>query len=219
MLTRICARLALALLVTTSAGIAGSASAQVGTVVSIRPAAGAYQLGETFAVEVRIDDVSDLYGVDVRVTFDPACLEVVETAVTPGTDLLSPPWLILFNQVDNQTGTIWYVVTLLNPHPPVSGSGVLYSFHFKTLAMGSAAVGITELTLSDINGELIPATTAGAVYQVGHQAFLPLAFNESSGGRRTGGAVGASLQIEPPSAHRHPDSGAIRPELDSRLCD
>lgn len=187
-LARACARLALALLVITVAGIAGGASAQVGTVVSIQPAEGAYRPGDTFAVEVRIDDVADLYGIDVRVAFDPDRLEVVETAVTPGTDLLSPPWLILFNQVDNQAGTIWYVVTLLNPHPPVSGSGVLYSFHFKTLAMGPAAAGIAELTLSDINGDLIPAAAAGALYQVGHQLFLPSVLRSSSGSRPAGGS-------------------------------
>ncbi len=193
MLTRVCTRFALALLVTIVAGVAGGAFAQVGTMVSIQPAEGAYQPGETFAVEVRIDDVVDLYGIDVRVAFDPDRLEVVETAVTPGTDLLSPPWLILFNQVDNQAGTIWYVVTLLNPHPPVSGSGALYTFHFKTLAMGPATAGIAELTLSDINGDLISATTAGAVYQVGHQVFLPLTLRKGSGDRPAGGEASGSF--------------------------
>jgi len=189
-LTRVCPRLALALLLAGVAGFAAGASAQLEAVVRIEPPQGAYQLGETFAVEVRIDDVVDLYGLDVHLAFDPARLEVVEAAVTPGTDLLSPPWLILFNQVDNQAGTIWYVVTLLNPHPPVSGSGVLFSFHFKTLAMGSATAGVTELMLSDINGGLIPATTAGAVYQVGHQVFLPLVLCHNSRGRQAGGAAG-----------------------------
>jgi hypothetical protein len=151
---------------------------QDGAVVRILPAAGTYGVGETIAVVVRIEGVAGLYGVDIRVGFDPARLEVVEPAVTPGTDLLSPPWMILFNQVDNKAGTIVYVVTLLNPHVPVSGSGVLFSFHFRTRASGSATASISEQTLTNIDGELIAATTAGAVYQIehqGHQVFLPLA--------------------------------------------
>ena len=166
--------LAWAVLMAGLAGIWGGATAQNVAVVRIDPAAGAYQAGDVFAVDVRIDRVIALYGVDVRLAFDPSKLRVVEPAVTPRTDLLSPPWMILFNQVDNSAGAIVYVGFMVNPQVPVSGSGAICSFHFQVLAAGTTEVVISEQTLSDINGELIPATTAGALYRVGHQVFLPL---------------------------------------------
>jgi hypothetical protein len=170
------------ILLTSLVGIAMGASADDAAVVSVDPAGGVYQVGETLAATVVIENVVDLYGVDVRVAFDPARLEVVEPSVTPGTALLSPPWLILYNQVDNTAGTIWYVVTLLNPHLPVSGSGPLFSFHFRTTAPGVAEADIAEQTLSDINGELIPAVTEGAIYAAGGQVFLPMIPCKSRGG-------------------------------------
>ena len=183
---RVCRWLGWALVLSVLTGICGGATAQDGAVVRIAPAAGSYAVGATFAVDVRIEDVADLYGVDIRVAFDPARLQIVEPEVTPGTGLLSPPWMLLFNQVDNEAGKVVYVVTMLNPQVPVSGSGVVFSFHFRTLMAGQAAVDISERTLTDINGELIAATTAGAVYQVegqGYRVLLPLVLRASSGGQ------------------------------------
>ena len=187
--------IALVLLLSSLGCLTRGVGAEDGAVLSIQPAEGTYLVGETFVAKVRIEDVVDLYGLDVHVAFDPARLQVVGSTITPETELLSPPWLILFKQVDNQAGTIWYVVTLLNPHLPVSGSGALFSLQFRTVAAGSTAVSISEQTLSNINGELIPATTAGATYKVeqGHRLFLPLVLRGRSGGRQLGGAVHGSF--------------------------
>lgn len=185
-----------AVLLLSLSGVGGSARAQDGTVVWIQPPAGNYQAGETFAVSVGIEDVVGLYGADVRVAFDPARLQVVETAVTPETNLLSPPWMILYNLVDNQAGTVVYVLTMLNPQVPASGSGALFSFHLRALAMGPATVTISEQILSNINGEVLPATTAGAIYQVGQPAnrvFLPFVQRLRLGGTMVNRAPGESL--------------------------
>ena len=206
MLTPVRRWLAGAALLAGLASISAGAAAQNGTVVWIQPAAGTHQVGETFAVDVRIENVFALYGVDVHVAFDPTRLQVVESTVTPETGLLSPPWQVYFNQVNNQAGTVWYVATLLNPHLPVSGSGALFSFHFRARAEGPAAADITEHTLSDINGEAIPATTAGAVYQVGpqvrHQVFLASVLRRDS---RTGSSV--AQPAAPPGAPHWRNTG------------
>ena len=176
--------------------VGGDARAHDGAVIWIRPTAGNYQAGETFAVNVGIDNVAGLYGADVRVAFDPARLQIVETSVTPQTGLLSPPWMILFNLVDNQAGTVVYVLTMLNPQVPVSGSGALFSFHFRALAPGPATVTISEQILTSIDGEEIPATTTGAVYQVGQQAnrvFLPVVLRMGLVDMQAKGAAGGSF--------------------------
>ena len=197
MMTRIRRGLAWALCLSALVAISVGAARDDGALVRIEPAAGAYAVGETFAVEVRIEDVAELYGADVRVAFDPSRLEVVEPEVTLETDLLSPPWLVLFNEVDNEAGTIVYVTTLLNPNPPISGSGALFSFHFRTLAAGSTRATITAQTLTDIDGELITAATAGAFYRVGHQIFLPLVAGQSSHATQGGIANSSSWHDAP----------------------
>jgi hypothetical protein len=144
------------------------------TVVRVLPPRGTYPLDVDIPVELWVDDVEGLYGVDIQLSFDPSRVAVVEAQVVPGYDLLWPD-LIVINKVDNNTGTIQYVAVQLNPRPPASGSGALFSFTCHTLSAGSAETSITAADLSDIDGMLIDRTTEDARYWLGDlQIFLPL---------------------------------------------
>lgn len=144
------------------------------TRVIISPAAGSYQQGDIFEVGVVIENVTDLYTMDIRLAFDPDLLHVVENQVTPG-NLFFPADVILFNTVDNQAGEIMYVATMLNPSPPVSGSGIVFSFHFEARAGGEAAVAITLHDLVKTGAVGIPNTPHPAAYTLLAPAlYLPL---------------------------------------------
>lgn len=176
-MTHVSRWLALALLVTSLAGIPGGGAAQVGTVVCIQPAGGTYPLDSDIPVQLRVEDVEGLYGVDVQLSFDPSRLVVVEPQVVPAYDLLWPD-MIVINEVDNVAGTIRYVAVQL-ARPPANGSGALFSFTFHTLGAGPATAGITMADLSDIDGVLIDRATENACYWLGgwlgdRQVFLPL---------------------------------------------
>ena len=139
----------------------------------VYPASGSYEVGEIIAVEVWVEDVINLYGVDIRLTFNPNLLQVQDAApnlpgvqVQPRPDILSPDFVIR-READNEAGTVWYAATQVNPTPPANGSGALFSFSFQTIAEGLTEVTVTSYQLADPNGMGIPAQAIGAVYQIG----------------------------------------------------
>lgn len=169
------------------AGLTGTVIAQErATVVRISPQTLTVNPGDVFTVEVWVDDVLDLYGVDIQLAFPAGALEVVDPnpgtlalEITPRYDLLQPD-SILQRSANNGTGTIGYIVTQLSPTPPASGSGALFEFQFRALASGTHAITFTNHQLAAIGGVPIGHTVQGASYTVTgnvtptHRYFLPL---------------------------------------------
>lgn len=166
-------------------GYALEQEGSTGTVVKVLPTRGSFGEGAQIQVEIRIVDVQDLYGADVRLAFDPALLQVIDadpntpgTQITPRSDLLSPDFVIK-NEADNQAGTVWYAVTQLNPTPPASGTGALFSFAFSVVGSGTATVGLDQ-QLATRMGEIIPAEGRGATYQLVESTiiYLPIVMKD-----------------------------------------
>jgi hypothetical protein len=141
-------------------------------VVAVYPAAGTYGVGTLIDVEVWVEDVVDLYGVDIRLAFDPTKLQVLDAnpgspgvQVQPRADIISPDF-ILRREADNDAGTVWYAVTQISPSPPASGSGALFSFTFETIDEGLTEVDVTNYELANPNGLIIPAQPSGALYEI-----------------------------------------------------
>jgi hypothetical protein len=162
------------------------AFASQATVVSVQPPSGTFMPGMQFTVEVWVENVDSLYGVDIHLSFDPAVLQVVDsdlgnsgTQITPLSSFLSPDFVIR-NQADNSAGAVWFAVTQLNPSQPVSGSGALFAVTFEALAPGLAAVDVAELDLSAPLGVHLPASAASAVLEVVEgDLFLPLVLSRN----------------------------------------
>ena len=115
--------------------------------------------GELLAYNITTD-VTDLFGAQLELSFDPAVLQVVGTQVTPGS--CPKPDFVHTNSVDNGVGSISYVVTSLSPTVPCDG-GIVASFQFQVApaaAAGSTPVQFdTDKTImADINGDGIPVT-------------------------------------------------------------
>jgi hypothetical protein len=184
--------------------------------VVVRPPIGSYQVGDTIAVEVWVEDVVDLYGVDVRLAFDASRLQVVDAdpglpgvQVQPRPDFLTPNFVIK-READNEAGVVWYAVTQVNPSPPVSGSGVLFSFTFETIAPGETAVAVTNYQLADQKGLILPAQPRGASYQIGGEpASTPTP-------TMTGAATATSTATAVPSVTSTP-TATVQPLGDTRL--
>lgn len=158
-----------------------STRAQAGTTrVTVQPASGAYQTGSQFVVQIRVEDVVDLYGADVRLSFDPAKLMVVDPnpgttkiEITPLSDFMVPG-LLVKNEANNTAGTVWYAAAQLLPDPEVSGSGAICSFTLQVLGTGDTDLVVTYRKLSNKSGEEIPADAYGASYILLADVFLPL---------------------------------------------
>jgi hypothetical protein len=141
-----------------------------GPTILIQPSSSDVNVGNTVTVDIRIENVPEgddgLYGVDLRLSFNPALLEVQDA--DPGTaevqiqkGAFPSPDFVVHNEADNSAGTIWYAVSQRKDlHPdPVSGSGIVASVTFKGLAIGTSPVAFTYQKIVKKDGEQILATT------------------------------------------------------------
>jgi len=127
-------------------------------------------------VEVR--DVSELYAVDLTIRFDPAILRVEDAnpdqaGVQPGLATLLGGGMTLFNEVDNETGTVRFVMSQINPSEGKSGSGNLLVLYFVGKQAGTSQVTVEHaeasdrygvaITLSGVNAEIVVSASAPEV--------------------------------------------------------
>lgn len=140
------------------------------TTITLSPTPASIQGCESIEVEIWINDVTDLYAADVRLSFDPSVLEVVDqnvgkagVQIADGT-FLDADWHGFSEHADNTNGTIQYAITQFNPDLPVSGSGVLAIITFRAKSTGTSDLQFTYKKLSDRNGGTIAETsTDGSV--------------------------------------------------------
>jgi len=134
--------------------------------------------GETVTVHIVVADVQDLYGLDVRLAFDPAQVEVLDAdsekegvQIQPGAFLY--PDFMVRNQADNQAGTIWFAINQINPHEAVSGTGAVASITFRGKAAGTSSLSFTYHLLGTRQGEAIEAVTQDGQISVERTSAAP----------------------------------------------
>ena len=176
---RVAARLTIACLLLSffgSSRLAATVWANGPTTVSIAPASQEIFLGGTGTTGILVEDVTDLYGFEFEITFDPTILEVVDAdpdeegvQIQPG-DFLSPDWT-LDNTVDNDKGTITYALCQMNPSPPQSGGGVLAIITWRGKAPGTSSLHLAHVLLGALGGVEIPSSAGdGQIVVVSAQA-------------------------------------------------
>jgi hypothetical protein len=157
--------LIIALLLIAHAGLGPLAAAPAAeSIVRCEPELVVGQIGAPVSFTIFLEDVADLYGADVRLSFDPAIVQVVDanpgkggTQIEMLDEFLSLDY-ILRDRADNVAGTIWYANTQVNPSPPVAGSGALARVTLQPLTAGSFDMPITSFELANGRGEILPAT-------------------------------------------------------------
>jgi len=132
------------------------------TQVRIDPSSVQLRTGESVTLQIVVADVQNLYGLDVRLVFDPTQVEVLDAdpekegvQIQPG-DFLYPDFMAR-NQADNQAGTIWFAITQLNPHEAVSGTGTAASITLRGKAAGTSSLSFTYHLLATRAGDVIEA--------------------------------------------------------------
>lgn len=155
----------------------GSAFAQGGTVVRVDPAAATIAPGQIVSISIKVDNVSNLFGAEVHLAFNPNVLEVIDSdagqagvQITNG-GMLTPDF-VTQNQADNTIGTIDFSVAQIG-RPAVSGSGTLAIISFRGKAAGSAPITFrgtpaapSGVILSDVSAVQIPSTTQNGLVTV-----------------------------------------------------
>jgi len=143
----------------------GSAALAQGTLVLVDPPSQSVNVNATTTVEIKVDTVTNLYGVDVRLTFDATKLEAQDAnstlagvQVEQGSFLSPAQGFMAQNVADNTSGQVQYAFVLLTPAPAASGTGVLAKITFKAKAAGNALITLNSVTLSDNQAMPITAT-------------------------------------------------------------
>ena len=116
---------------------------------------------QTFTIEVKIANVTGLYGVDIRFSWDPTILEYVShTPKIPVEDysdgILHKPGILIKDDVDETAGTYQIAYASMDPAPSFNGTGIAFNMTFHVLGIGSCLLEIYSSSLSDKNGNPIP---------------------------------------------------------------
>jgi hypothetical protein len=118
-------------------------------------------------VTVQLEDVTDLYGAEIQLQFDPAQLKVRDedprlagVQIAPGPLLAFDDRFVAANNVDLQTGQVNFVFTLLKPALPIKGEGVLATIVFEVTGNGPFEIKVSQAKLVSSQLTAVPATTA-----------------------------------------------------------
>ncbi len=129
-------------------------------------------LGDTFTLDIRAENVSDLAGWQFDMTFDPAALEAVD--VTEG-DFLKMDGSSTFFQggtIDNAAGKIGGLSAARFSTQGASGTGVLVQVRFKAKSAGETEVTLPNLQFGSTTGASISATPP-PIYVTVQERLLP----------------------------------------------
>jgi hypothetical protein len=139
-------------------------------ILSIQPASTSVAPAGTFAVDVNVANVSDLFAFGFDIGFNPGTLSAV--SVTEGSFLPGGgTTFFLPGVIDNTGGTIAFNAdTLIGAIPGVSGTGTLATLDFTALSAGTSPINILNVGLLDSTLSPISSTTANGNANVGGQA-------------------------------------------------
>lgn len=137
-----------------------------GTTVYVDPQITTAMVGETFTVNVKIFNVTNLYGYELKLYYDTTLLDGLNVTLPP-THFLRPSdptkifvgWLEIDDAYNATHGRVRVLAALLNPEPSKSGSGTLVAITLKATALGSSILDLTDTKLVDTKPELMPHDT------------------------------------------------------------
>jgi hypothetical protein len=129
-----------------ASGLVGTlANAQA--VISIDPTTQTTSTGSVVTVDVGISNVSDLYGYQFDLTFNPSILQAVSSSEGPFLATGGSTFFIPGTN-DNLGGTVFATAnTLLTAVSGVNGSGELAVFTFDAIGTGTSTLAIQNETL------------------------------------------------------------------------
>jgi hypothetical protein len=135
-------------------------------ILSIDPTTQTTSTGTVVTVDVGIANVTNLYGYQFDLTFNPSVLQAVSSS--EGSFLTSGGNTFFINgSNDNVGGTVSATAdTLLSAINGVTGSGELAVFTFDAIGTGTSALTIQNETLLDSNLNVIADTTTGGAVTV-----------------------------------------------------
>lgn len=148
----------------------GNSQPNVDPLVRCEPTSVVATVGDEAVIDLYIQDVTNLYGADLRVSYDPTIGQVVDQdTFTPGIQIqvlytFLNPFFIIQRSVYGPTSVppncgvdcIWYASTQANPTPPATGSGAVVRVTYLGLQTGTFPMNWINTQLSAPGG--VPIT-------------------------------------------------------------
>ena len=114
-------------------------------------------LGDTFTLDIRAENITDLAGWQFDIAFDPTALEAVE--VTEGDFLKTDSGNTFFQSgsIDNAAGKITGLSAIRLSTQGLTGTGTVLQVTFKAKSPGETELTLQNFEFASIAGEHIPA--------------------------------------------------------------
>jgi LysM repeat protein len=142
------------------------------TILRFEPAPQYVKVDGVIAVQLRLENVQNLYGLEAHLTFDKNIVQIEDDdAGQDGVQIAKGqfpyPDFSVQNMVDNFGGRLDYAVVQLAPRAPASGSGVVATIRFRGVSKGSSSINFTGAKLASPDGFAIPVTLQEGAIVVG----------------------------------------------------
>jgi hypothetical protein len=130
-------------------------------IIRIIPPDAQVVVNQTIDIAVEVENVSNLYGIDVLLEFDPQAVAVVDMdPILEGVQVqlgqFMEPGFSIINLADNDLGRLRLAMTQLNPSPPKEGQGNIVVVTFLAKAVRPAGdITVISAKLADPQGNLI----------------------------------------------------------------
>lgn len=178
-----------ALLLVTILLLPAPALAQGPARVTILPPADALVTGQPVTVDVVAEGVSNLYGAEIHVSYDPTAVRLEDAdpqqdgiQLIPGSLLDPEQGFVVANTSDNQAGTAVFAITLVNPAPPVEGGGVVARLTLLPLKPGVLRLELENVKLVTRDLQTMDVSLSGLEVQVSGQTIVPPSAGEQPDG-------------------------------------
>ncbi len=174
--------------------------------------------GQPLVVALYVENVADLYGVEMELSFDPTIAQVVDADPgTPGVQIqpldsfLSPDFVVM-RVADNSAGTIEYAATQVFPQEPVSGSGPVAAITFQSVANGTFSMPYSDALMVDIDGASIPVIALPCAVQF--QPVRPCYDFDNNGVIDVVDSVALAVRWSLTAANPDPDNNPVTPNYE-----
>ena len=128
-----------------------------------------------FEVPVSVRNVEGLYAADITLTFDVKIMQIEDANPSQDGVQLSlgtflDAGLVLFNDANNERGTIRFAMTQVNPSEPKSGEGILLVLYVQAVEEGQGLIEVVSVELANRMGEALPASGVGSAISISNNA-------------------------------------------------
>ncbi len=135
-------------------------TAHAAPTITLTPSLTNLTVGDSFTLDINIQGAVDLYSWQFDVNF--ALAGILDATVQADGGFLSPGQTYGDGIVDNGTGTITGIYSVMSGLSGVTGDGILASITFQAMFGGTATIGVSNILLGDSNLDIIVFANASS---------------------------------------------------------